>query len=360
MSSSPSKNFARRIARPFTRPLDGRVADINRRVGDARSAAEEHGAAMSERVEELTRKLGAYATTAAESNSYVGVEMRRFEESIEALRTHGEALRTHIDEHEARLIARVDALDDRSYVDRVNRAAEAPLEHLDGAVANLINHASGHRGFAARAGLWFNPPVTVELSEGQARLATINERIVELPFALGQLARLDPPARVLDVGGAESTFALSAASLGYQVTVIDPQGVPYEHPNLRSFSCRLEEWEADDEPFAAAFLISAIEHFGLGAYGEPKSDQQADRAALVRMRELLAADGRLVLTTPWGEESSVSDFERIYDDAGLETLLEGWQVLERHTITHTDARTWVPGIGGAASTVLVTATPLPG
>ena len=227
MPSSPLKRLARRLTRPITGPLDGRVADINRRVGDARNAVERQGEAVSAQVTELTRELGAFATTATESNSYVGVEMRRFEESLEALRTH-------IDEREA-----------QSYVVRLNEAAEAPLERLDGAVANLINHASGHRGFAAQAGLWFNPPVTVELGEGRARLAEVNERIVEMPFAFGALARLKPPARVLEIGSAESTFALSAASLGYQVTAVDLQPIPYAHPNCARWSGPLRRGTPD-------------------------------------------------------------------------------------------------------------------
>ena len=349
MPSSPLKGLARRVTRPLRRPLDGRVADINRRVGDTRLSVE----AMSETVEQLTHELGAYATTAVESDAYVGVEMRRLVDSLEALRTR-------IEEHEARVLTRVDTLEDRGYVTRLNRAAQAPLEELDGAVANLVNHSIGHLGFAAQAHLWFNPPVTVQLGEGSAEISNINERIVELPFAFTQLAHLDPAARILDVGGAESTFGLSAASLGYQVTVIDPQGVAFDHPNLRGFSCRLEEWEGDGEQFAAAFLISAIEHFGLGAYGEGRGGERADRAALSRVRELLGEDGRLVLTTPWAQKSSVSEFERIYDDPELDALLEGWQVLERHTIAQTDARTWLPGLKGLKGAVLVVATPQPG
>ena len=208
--------------------------------------------------------------------------------------------------------------------------------------------------------MWFNPAVTVELGEGGATIARVNERIVELPFALGHLARLEPPARILDVGGAESTFALSAASLGFQVTVVDPQGVPYEHPNLTRVASRLDEWtDAGDEPFAAAFLISAIEHFGLGAYGEEKAaGEHADREALDRVRRLLADDGLLVLTTPFGT-AAVDELERVYDNDALGRLLDGWQIIERRVIARTDRRTWLPGSEGSPATVMIAATPAP-
>jgi 2-polyprenyl-3-methyl-5-hydroxy-6-metoxy-1,4-benzoquinol methylase len=359
MPSSPLKNFARRIARPFTGPLDGRVADINRRVGDTRSAVEEQGerveeqgAAMSRRVEELTCELGTYTTTVTESNSYVGVEMRRFEESIQALRTH-------IDEHEAVMFRRVDALDHRRYVERLDFATEARLEQLDGAVANLVNRASGHRGFAAQAGLWFNPPVTVELGEGHAQLAVVNERIVEVPFAMGALARLKPPARILDIGSAESTFALSAASLGYHVTAVDLHPLPYVHPNIESIARRFEDWDPGSKRFGAVFLISTIEHFGLGAYGEPVEDDGADIAALARIRDLLDEKGFLVLTTPYGP-ARVDALERTYDDDTLNALFKGWIVLDRHIVLRRDERTWTAqdlGGNGGQGVVMVVAVP---
>jgi hypothetical protein len=273
-----------------------------------------------------------------------------------------EALQAHDEKFHARhqqILRELERLDEQAYVQRLHQASRGSLSELDGALASTINVAGGHRGFAAQAGLWFNPAVTVELGEGRASISDVNERIVEMPFALGQLASLDPPAKILDIGGAESTLALSAASLGYRVTVVDPQGVPYEHPNLTSCSCRLEEWTQDDpEPFAAAFLISTIEHFGLGAYGEPVGGAEADREALTRVREILADDGLLVVTTPYGE-ASVNDLERIYDDAALDRLLAGWRVVERRTIVRADRRTWLPGTEGSGATVLIAATPMP-
>jgi hypothetical protein len=209
-------------------------------------------------------------------------------------------------------------------------------------MANLVNHANGHRGFAAQAGLWFNPAATIELSEGSAHLAAINERIVELPFALGALARLKPPARILDIGSAESTFPLSAASLGYRVTALDLRPLPYSHPNLESFAGRFEDWSPGPERFDAAFLISTIEHFGLGAYGEPIIDNGADRMVLVRLAELLSDEGFLVLTTPYGPRH-VDALERTYDDETLDALLEGWTVLERRTVLRRDEQTWMTG-----------------
>jgi hypothetical protein len=325
-------SLARRLARPLTSPLDGRIADVNRRVTDVnRRVTETHTSVRDVSVDvhalkvglaEIAGGLGAYAVTAAESSSFIGIEIRRLQEALDSV------------------VTRLEALEGRGYVERLNHAVDAPLEHMDGAVANLINHATGHRGFAAQAGLWFNPAVTVELEEGNAHLAGVNERIVELPFALGALSRISPPARVLDIGGAESTFSLSAASLGYRVTVVDLHPLPYSHPDLNEVVGRFEDWDPGSERFAAAFLISTIEHFGLGAYGEAPGQKGADRAAVQRVAELLDDEGFLVLTTPYGT-ATVNALERIYDDERLDALLSGWTVLDRRVVRRKDERTWI-------------------
>jgi hypothetical protein len=339
------KRLARRLARPALSPLDGRVADVNRRVADIDrrvADAQISVGSVGAEVNALTQKRAAYATTATESNSYVGVEMRRFREALDELTVR-------LDEQAEQTSALLDAIqsvgvriDDARYVERLADAADAPLERIDGAVANLVNHAMGHRGFAAQAGLWFNPPVTVELGEGRAHLASVNERIVEVPFAMSALSRLPPSAKILDVGSAESTFALSAASLGFDVTAVDLHPLPYSHPNLRRIMGRFEDWDPGSERFDAAFLISTIEHFGLGAYGEATARADADRAALARIGRLLGTEGFVVLTAPYGT-ADVDELERTYDESGLTALLDGWTVTEKRTFWRTDSKTWVPG-----------------
>lgn len=328
MPQSSLRIFARRLVHPLTGPIDGRVADVNRRVEHARSQIEQSTATVGDAIKELTEELGAYATTTAEASSLVGVEMRRVEEAIEALSSQ-------IDE-------RVAHIEERHYVERVNQAAELPLDRLDGATANLVNHANGHRGFAAQAGLWFNPSVTVELGEGSARLAGVNERVVEIPFAMRALGRLEPGARILDIGAAESTFALSAASLGYLVTALDLHPIPYDHPHLEGVAGRFEDWRPGRKRFDAVFLISTVEHVGLGAYDEPVGSNDADVALVARVRkELLSNEGFLVLTTPYGPPHQDA-LERTYDDTALERLLDGWNVLERQVVLRRDERTWSP------------------
>jgi hypothetical protein len=328
-NTSTLKQLARRFARPLTSPIDGRVADINSRVDNT--------ARRLDRVEEA---VGAFADSASEASTFVGVELARLVTLYSSLAESTRDLSQS--EHQ------------NYYLRRLEDALDLPLKRLDGPLAALLNHASGHRGPAAQADLWFNSPVNVELSEGAARLALVNERIVEVPFATMALGRLPHGASILDVGSAESTFPLSAASLGYRVTAVDPRGLPYSHPNLDVLAGRFEDLPTPEQRFDAVFLISTIEHVGLPAYGVvPRGvvlpGSGADRELLERVSsELLSEDGLLVVTMPYGPEA-VDDFERTYGDDALDRLLDGWTVVERRAASRRDGVTWE--IQGESATV---------
>jgi methyltransferase family protein len=355
------KRLVRRFTRPVTSPIDGRVGDINRRIAYHGERLQDRTELLSTRLEEYSQRLTnqlesqtyyleGHATSSAEAATYIGLELRRLRDQVSGLEDHVDALRG--------------ATLAQYYEERLARACTLPLAELDQALAAVINYAAGYRGFAAQAGLWFNPPVGVALGPGIAVATTVNERIVEVPFAMRALSRLQPRARILDVGSAESTFPLSAASLGYDVTAIDPRPLSYSHPNLESFECLLEEWEPPSAQFDAAFLISTVEHVGLGAYGERPYGQAdhgtgADRALLDRVRGLLAPDGIVVLTTPYGTRT-VDELERTYDEEGFNELLADWQTLERVTVVHREPLVWELGetvAPGEHAVAMVVASP---
>lgn len=68
------KRALRRLARPLLGPLDGRVADISRRVGTVGAAVDSYAAV-----------LDTYTRATLESVSYAGVELRRIEQAVEQL-----------------------------------------------------------------------------------------------------------------------------------------------------------------------------------------------------------------------------------------------------------------------------------
>jgi SAM-dependent methyltransferase len=215
------------------------------------------------------------------------------------------------------------------------------LPGLGEEVGRFLNWAEGHEGYAAQAGLWFNPPVALDYRPGTVEARQVSERIVEQPFVFAALAGLTPPARVLDVGGSESTVGLSLAALGHDVTVVDPRGYPLAHPRLAAAVCRLDELDPAGGDFDAAVALSAIEHFGLGGYGEAIGGR-LDLAALETLRARLRPGGLLALTVPFGA-ARVDEFERVYDRPGLDELLAGWEVIQARAAWQLDRSTWVAG-----------------
>src|SRR5262249_49091332 len=137
----------------------------------------------------------------------------------------------------------------------------------------------------------------------------------------------------------ESTVSLSLASLGYEVTAIDPRPYPIEHPRLQGVVGEVEQLDAG--PFDAVVCLSTIEHVGIGAYGVD-AREDGDVEAMQHLRSLPVPGGLLVLTTPYGQ-AEVPESQRIYADAGLARLLEGFEELDRSIVRRTAPTVWEAG-----------------
>lgn len=224
------------------------------------------------------------------------------------------------------------------------RASTGQLADLDDDSAAWLNYASSHRGFAAQAGLWFNPPISLAFAAGRVDVSSVNERIIEVPFVFRAFHDLPPGSRILDVGGAESTIAFALACLGYRVTTIDPRGYPLSHPCLSAVTVPLESWEAEPASFDAIVGLSSIEHFGLGAYQQPAGPADADRAAMRRLRRLARPGARLALTVPFGR-SRENGFQRVYDSQRLSLLLDDWHVDDIAIFERRQPQVWQPAPG---------------
>lgn len=237
-------------------------------------------------------------------------------------------------------------------------AAQGQLSQLSEYDAAVANYSNAHNGWAAQAGLWFNPPLSVAHAEGGVALSHVNERIAEIPFVFRQLSGLQPGCRILDVGSTESTVSLSLASLGYRVTAVDPRPYPLSHPGLTPFQGPIADLTASGE-FDAVVLLSSIEHFGIGAYDLDDEDD-ADLAAMEKVWEVTRAGSRLVLTTPFGDAPTTA-LERTYTPERLGSLLRGWDVDEQSYLTRVSPTEWqwrreLEDVRGGSHVVLVSAT----
>jgi hypothetical protein len=201
----------------------------------------------------------------------------------------------------------------------------APLRKLDDFSAAFLNYGLGERGFASQAGVWFRPPIQVAHTAGAVEVLSVTHKIVDIPFALRALSDLSPGSTVLDVGAAESPLALTLASLGYRVTAVDPRPYPLQHPNLTVVDITLEKWDGPARTFDAIVALSTLEYLGGGAYGEEPGPEDADLAAMRRLRKLAKPGCRLVLSVPFGR-AGTGWRQRVYDPVALERLLKGWTV----------------------------------
>ena len=135
-------------------------------------------------------------------------------------------------------------------------------------------------------------------SQQVLKSVNINERIVEIPFAIQAVAALPKRAKILDLGCTESSLPLQLAALGYSVTGFDFREYPYGHPNLTFVQGDMTKLPFDKENFDAILSISTLEHVGIGFYADPQEAQQADKKAIGEIARVLKPNGLFVLTAP--------------------------------------------------------------
>jgi SAM-dependent methyltransferase len=319
-----------------------RLGDVSQRLSETAGQTHESLAHLQASVEELDRLGRADLEMATDATTLMG-------EAVANVGRVGDEI-----------LGIVQEMRHGAAAEQIRHLTGGTVDELDSEVAQLLNFAASHEGFAAQRSLWFNPPVSLSYQDGDVSVSEVNERAVELPYVLRALAAVPPGANVLDVGATESLLSLSLASLGYNVTAVDPRPYPLSHPRLEVVVAEVQDWEPN-RAYDVIVCLSTIEHIGLGAYGEDKDDRRADLMAMAKIRDCTAPGGLLVLTTPFGS-TSTDAFTRVYDRSQLDELLAGWEVSDL-TIARRDGRTtWVvaddetDGGSEADSVALVTAT----
>ena len=216
---------------------------------------------------------------------------------------------------------------------------DVTLDDLGHNTALLLDRGRLLDGISAPSRLEINHGVHLSLREGGIELVGVNERLFEVPFVFSALHDLAVGASVVDIGSVESSVPLSLAMEGYEVVALDPRGYRYEHPGLTAVADTVAGWEGPAQPVDAVTCISAIEHFGIGSYDEEGTERRLDLDAMARFRSWLAPGGRLVLTVPFGR-ASVDALQRVYDTAGVDELLAGFEVDRREVYRRIDDVTW--------------------
>lgn len=169
----------------------------------------------------------------------------------------------------------------------------------------------------------------------------VTERIIELPFVHRTL-RKPSDGYVLEFGSTDSKLALELASLGYRMVGIDLRPWFLKHPNLRLYQGDIFNTRLEEAPFDAIIAVSAIEHVGLGAYGEPKRTEDRVDYQLTRLfYELLVPDGQLIMTVPFGKRKITPRY-RIYDSKSLHEILIDFDIVEESYYSRENYSEWHP------------------
>lgn len=133
-----------------------------------------------------------------------------------------------------------------------------------------------------------------------------------------------PPCRILEVGANQEYSCRILADNGYDAVGVDlnPHDacLPHNYLRIQTDFVRLGRYLLYSQ-FDVAFSTSALEHFGLGTYGDadlirdPDYDQKAVR--LVHM--LLKPGGTFYVTVPYGKHYLVHGIDwRVYNQGALE------------------------------------------
>lgn len=326
MSSSPPESaatrlgsVARKVKDALLRPIDWRFNHVSERlIAHTAHLHNVETAAMAEQAEVVRVATDSFGYTLREEahalvDLTVALERRadRLERVAEALSSDGHGL-----------------------------PRDVPLADLSSELTAYLDWAISYKGPLAERGLWFNHALDMRFSDG-GRIAGVNERIVEVPYVHARVLAQPAGSRILDFGATESELSVVAASYGHQVTAVDLRPYPVEHPNLRSIVGPVESLEDPEEPYDLIVSLSALEHVGLGSYGEDEKELDLDRRIVERFRSWLRPGGQLVLTVPFGRWE-VTPTQRIYDDQHIAELLDGWDVVDRAVVRRRGTAVWTP------------------
>jgi hypothetical protein len=156
----------------------------------------------------------------------------------------------------------------------------------------------------------------------------VGDRSVEWSFCLARLA--DGPGTTLDFGADVGFLSLAAAQRGHDVVALDrmPSALEYRHPRVSPVQGDVLARPLEGRRFDQIINCSSVEHVGLaGRYGSFE-DTNGDLKAMAIMRDLLDADGRMIMTIPVGRDLVCPPLHRIYGHERLPRLLEGYTVQE--------------------------------
>lgn len=170
----------------------------------------------------------------------------------------------------------------------------------------------------------------------------------ECAFAAHHLSRL-APKKILDIASYRH-FVLGLLA-HYQVTSLDVRERKVMVPSRETILvCDAKKLDLPDNHFDVVVSLCALEHFGLGRYGD-EFDLDADQKAVAEIIRVLKPGGRLIVTTTITRAQPAIAFNahRLYDYGMIQAFFAGLICEEERFYDHK--------VGGFCSLEEITETP---
>jgi len=154
----------------------------------------------------------------------------------------------------------------------------------------------------------------------------------ECAFAASHIRRANP-GNVLDVGSYRH-FILGLLA-NFSITTIDVRNREPTSPSEVVITCDAKKINLPDHSFDLVLSLCALEHFGLGRYGD-EFDLRADQKAFGEMVRVLKPGGRLIFTTTItrAQPSIAFNAHRIYNREMLRSFCAGLICVEEKFYSH--------------------------
>jgi predicted SAM-dependent methyltransferase len=129
---------------------------------------------------------------------------------------------------------------------------------------------------------------------------------------------------VVVIGSVHPLYEAIVSRMGGIPSTVEFRKIHHDIPGLNTYT--VEEFQKMRLQFDCGVTISALEHDGLGRYGDP-IDPLADLKTMKSYKKIIKRGGLMFLSVPVGQDAVCWNSHRIYGRHRLPMLLDGWKIL---------------------------------